>query len=242
MDGVWDLGVTTPAAHSEIRVAGEQAGYYAADQGGTLLQFYVRPAFEEQGRRLFDHVLARASLTQAVASTIDPSCMSYCLDRQQKVTVHTYLYETNTERSAFHPDADGLDFRLLTASELDRTVAFQQACIQSQEDANAWAQDYSGNLIDRQELFVLCRDDDWLGVGELRRSDSQPGVTDLGMMVAPIHRGQGWATYILTLLRARCKAQGQRAICSTTVENVGAQIAIVRAGFVSRHRVVSVFF
>jgi GNAT superfamily N-acetyltransferase len=239
MDGMWE-SIINSSPHWEIRMDGEQAGYYAANEEGTLLQFYVRYAFEKHGRTLFDHVIAQDTVTQAVVSTIDPSYLSLCLDVQKKITVHTYLYEHHREVRPSHPEADGLDFRLIEAPELDRTIAFQQACLGSEKDLSGWLRGYSADLIERKELFVLCRDDEWLGLGECRRSDSQEGVTDLGMMVHPSHRGKGWATYILTRLSAYSTAHGRHAICSTTVENVGAQKAIIRSSFISRHRILSV--
>jgi len=240
MDGMWEVGFINPSPHWEIRWNAAQAGYYAANDEGSLLQFYVRPAFEKHGRALFDHVIAQDTLTRAVVSTIDPSYLSFCLDVQKKVTVHTYLYEMHTPVRPGRPEIEGLGFRLVEAPELDRTIAFQQACLGSEQDLRGWLRGYSANLIERRALFVLSLDDEWLGVGECRKSDTQQGVTDLGMMVAPAHRRKGWATYILTRLGAHCTAQGQHAICSTTVENVGAQKAIVRAGFISRHRIMNV--
>jgi len=240
MDGMWEVGFTNPSPHWEIRMDGEQAGYYAANDEGALLQFYVRPDFEKHGRTLFDHVIAQDSLTKAVVSSIDPSYLSFCLDVQKSLSVHTYLYEVHTDVRPSHPKAEGLDFRLIEAPELDRTIVFQQTCLGSDKDLSSWLRGYSGNLIERRELFVLCRDDEWLGTGECRKSDSQEGVTDLGMMVSPGHRRKGWATYILTRLRVHSSAAGQRAICSTTVENVGAQKAIIRSGFISRHRIMDV--
>ena len=177
---------------------------------------------------------------RATVSTIDPAFLSLCLDVQKSVTVHTYLYESHTAVPSDHPQADGLDFCLVDIAELDRTVAFQQACLGGDKDMSDWLRGYSSNLIEREELFVLCREDEWLGLGEYRRSNSQEGITDLGMMIAPAHRGQGWATYILTCLRARCTAEGRHAICSTMVDNIGAQKAILRAGFISRHRIMNV--
>jgi len=240
MDGMWEAGFINPSPHWEIRHGGEQAGYYAANSEGTLLQFYVLPAFEKHGRTLFDHVIAQDSVTQAVVSTIDPAFLSFCLDVQTKVTVHTYLYETHAEVRPEHPKAEDVGLRLIEAPELHRTISFQQACLGGDKDLSGWLRGYSTNLIEREELFALCREDEWLGLGEYRRSDSQEGVVDLGMMVAPEHRGKGWATYILQLLCARSAGHGLHAICSTRVENLGAQKAILRAGFISRHRILRV--
>ncbi len=240
MDGMWDTGFTDPAPHWEIRVGDDQAGYYAANDEGALLQFYVRPALAKQTQAIFDEVIAQDSLTHAMVSTIDPAFLSLCLDVNDSVTVHTYMYEVHTETPASHPAAAGLDFRLTQTAELDRVVAFQESCVDSKQDLTGWLQEYSANLIQRRELHVLCREDDWLALGECRRSDTQDGVADLGMMVGPANRREGWATYVLALLRAQCATQHLRAICSTRVENVGAQKAIVRAGFMSRHRIMKV--
>ncbi|MFT5145217.1 MAG: putative GNAT family acetyltransferase [Rhodothermales bacterium] len=242
MDGMWDAGFTDPAPHSEIRVEGALAGYYAATDEGTLLQLHVTPAFEKHRRSLLDHVIAQGTITEAVVSTIDPPHLSCCLDRQKSVTVHTYLYEIDAEVPPTHAEEDGLTFRLLKPEELERTISLQQTCLGGEDDLSDWLRGYSANLIKRQELFVLSRDDDWIAVGECRRSDSQAGVADLGVMVNPDHRSNGWATYILTRLRADSKANGERSICSTEVENVAAQKAIGRAGFVSRHRILNVTF
>ncbi len=240
MDGMWDSGFTDPAPHWEIRLDGASAGYYAANDEGALLQFYVRPSFEQDARTLFDHVIAQDALTQIVVSTIDPSVLSLCLDLQKEVTVHTYLYELAAAVPAMHRDADGLDFRLVEKDELDRTIAFQQASLGGEHDLTAWLQGYSANLIERKELFVLCRNEDWIGLGERRVSDSQAGIADVGMMVIPSHRKNGWATYILRLLVVMTEEEGRRAICSATVENIASQKAIERAGFVSRHRIMNV--
>jgi GNAT superfamily N-acetyltransferase len=242
MDGMWDTGFTNPAPHWEIRVDGAQAGYYAENDEGTLLQFFVCPEFERLGQDLFNHVIARESVLEAVVSTIDPFFLSLCLDVHTTLKVHTCLYEVHKDVSPTHPEALGTSLRNIDASELDRVISFQQMCIGGEHDLSGWLRGYSSNLIAREELFVLSVGDEWIGIGECRKSDTQEGITDVGMMVAPDRRGNAWATYILTCLAERCRQRGQRAICSTTVENVGAQKAIMRSGFVSKHRIMTVTF
>jgi len=252
LDGMWEVGFIGAAPHWEIQVDGERAGYYAANEEGTLLQFHVALDFQGHARTLFDQVLAQEvssqkGIKQAIVATHDPLYLSLCLDLQKKVAVHTYLYELPPEWAPGEPLDEDLDFRAVTVPDLERTVAFQQACLGSEKDLSQWLRGYSANLMRRGEIFVLCRKDEsggteWLGLGEFRKSDSQKGVVDLGMMVHPDHRGQGWATRILSYLTARSRAQELRAICSTTVENLGAQKAIARAGFLSRHRILNVAF
>jgi len=97
-------------------------------------------------------------------------------------------------------------------------------------------------LIARGELFVLRRDDRWIGFGECRKSDTQANVTDVGVLVHPEERGRKWASYILSLLVKAGRSDGAKIICSTTVENIASQKAILSAGFVSRNRILVVDF
>ncbi len=241
MDGMWEAGVTDPAPHWEIRVDDASAGYYAANGEGTLLQFYVRPAFEHRTRSLFDRVIAQDAIQRAVVSTIDTAFLALCLDVQKGVTVHTLLYEPGAAALSL-PDGDGVTFWEVEAGELERTVAFQQQCLGGKADMSGWLRGYSANLIDRRELRVLSLGAEWIGLGEYRKSDSQKGIVDLGVMVSPQHRGRGWATSILALMRQECATNGHHPICSTTMDNVAAQKAIERAGFISRHRIMDVAF
>jgi GNAT superfamily N-acetyltransferase len=240
MDGMWDAGFVAQAPHWDIRMQGKQAGYCAVNEEGALLQLFLLPAFEVHGRAIFEHVVSQDIVHKAVASTIDPSFLSLCLDVQKQVTVHTYMYEVRPEAEPHDSPRPGIELSPAGQTALDRVVAFQRSCLGNDPDMSDWLRAYSGNLIEREELFVLHRDDDWLGLGECRKSDSQVGVADVGMMVAPEHRGQGWGTDILRRLRVHSTAYGLRPICSTTVDNSPAQKAIQNAGFVSHHRIMDI--
>jgi GNAT acetyltransferase-like protein len=240
MDGMWETGFTDPAPHWCIRIGDDLAGYYAANENGHLLQFYLHPPHANRGREIFDLVIAQDELSMAVVSTIDPAYLSYCLEVQKGLDVHTYLYHINPDFIPGDLSSTEVDFRLVQSPELTRTIDFQIACLGGQEELRDWLNGYTHRLIERKELSVLVQGNQWLGLGEFRRSDTQKGVVDLGMMVSPECRSQGWATNILSRLAVQSKNDGLRGICSTTVENVASQKAIVRSGFLSRHRILNI--
>ncbi len=242
LDGMWEVGFINTAPHWEIRFDSEVVGYFALNDEACLLQFYLLPGFTKYDRQICENVVEQNSITGAIAHTVDPAFLSLCLDFHDEVSVHTYLYEHQSKEIARHPLAEGTAFRLIELSELNRTVAFQRACLGGEDDLSEWLKGYSTNLISRKELFVLCRGDDWIGLGEYRKSDSQVSIVDVGMMVDPDERGQRWATYILSLLVDKSETLGDHPICSTTVENIASQKAILGAGFVSRNRVLKVVF
>ncbi|HKJ03901.1 MAG TPA: GNAT family N-acetyltransferase [Longimicrobiales bacterium] len=242
LDGMWDTGFIAPAPHFELRLDDRRAGYCVIDEAGTLIQFFMEAGSRVHGKALLEAVLHDHSVAQAIAFTLDPWFLSLCLDRQSSVKTHSYLYELPSSATGGEADLRGATLRLLDGPELRRVVEFQQSCVHGGTSLTDWLLGYSSQLIGRRELYVLGDGDDWIGLGECRRSDTQPGVADLGMMVAPARRRRGWGTAILRRLCALCGAQGLRPICSTTVENIGAQRAIEDAGFVSRHRIVDIRF
>lgn len=238
LDGMWEQGYINPLPHWEIRIDKVLTGYFVGNDERALLQFYLQPEYESQSSRIFQQVVVQNNLTHALAGTMDPLFLRHCLDVQRSVKVHTYLYETSSSRPGGANETPSM--RAVCMDELDRTIQFQIECLGIDANVGDWLRQYSANLIQRSELHVLCEDDRWLGLGELRRSETQLGVADVGMMVAPAHRRRGLASSILSRLRAKCDAEGLRAICSTTAQNIAAQKAIVRAGFRSRHRIIRV--
>ena len=101
---------------------------------------------------------------------------------------------------------------------------------------------YYGDLIKRKELFGLWDGKTLIATGERRVSETQKPYADVGMIVSTTHRGQGLATMILQKLLNLCGEKGLSAICSTEKDNVGAQKAIAKAGFIDHHRIVEFKF
>lgn len=58
------------------------------------------------------------------------------------------------------------------------------------------------------------------------------------MIVAEEHRCKGVGNYILARAKAFCYERGAVPICSCEAGNIGSKKAIIKAGFVSRHRIV----
>lgn len=240
MDGMWEA-FARAGTQVELRRGATPVACYAVHGPGALLQFVVDPAQLASARRLFVHAVADERVSHAVVGTNDPHLLLLCLDHQRGVAVQTFLYQLD---QVLAPDAAhaGAELRAARAHELARIVDFQRQCLVSADDPSDFLRAYSGRLIERGELFVLSRGGAWLGLGERRRSDTQRGVADLGVMVAPEQRARGLGTDILRRLVGQCRDLGLAPICSTTVDNVGSQRAIARAGFVSRHRMVRVAF
>lgn len=242
MDGMWDSGFTQPSPHWSIQHDGSCIGYFVLNEENTLLQFYVEETFHSHSGSILDRIISQHNVKKAVASTIDPSFLSLCLDRQTGISAHTSLYTTAGAAPVGMALPVECSFIPAQTSDLEPVVDLQIDCLGGQQELKGWLDGYSSHLISRGELLILSDEDGWMGLGEYRRSDSQRGVVDLGVMVHPSHRRKGLAAAILTTLRQKAQSEGLVAICSTTIDNVASQAAIRRAGFICSHRIMDVKF
>lgn len=241
MDGMWDSGFTQPSPHWSILLEGSHVGYFVLNEENALLQFYIDPKVQAHSPAILERIVSEKSVSKAVVSTIDPAFLSLCLTIQKKVTVHTLLFEPGTQNRAMKSELPThVEVREAAKSELETVVAFQIECLGGQQELKGWLDGYSSHLISRDEIFVFQRDGEWVGLGEYRKSDSQSGVVDLGVMIHPSHRRQGLAASVLSYLGAKSMEEGLRSICSTTLDNPASEAAIRKAGFVSNHRIMDV--
>lgn len=242
MDGMWESGLIPRAPHWEVHVDARLAGFSVITDEGVVIQSHLQPAFLGLRGAVLDALILECGVSRAIVPTVDPVFLQTCLERAVESTVHSRMYEMLDEPT---PSPAGAEQPALTAVDpydLEATVDFQISCLGGRQSLRAWLLDYSGTLVERGELLLLHDGDEWLGLGELRRSRAQPGVADVGMMVSTTRRREGWGSEILRRVARMARAERLRTICSTTEENRASQGAIARAGFTATHRILEVRF
>ncbi len=242
LDGMWEA-FAEQAEHREIRFEGQRAGYFCFNDQGRLLQFFVEPEIEPRAAGIFARIVALDEVQGAVVGTGDPLFLAFSLDHQKSLRAQTLLYADHaksTDTSDSFADAESSILRPIELAELEDIARLQEEALG--QELGDWLRGYLDRLIRRRELFALCLDDQILGTGEIRVSDSQEPYADLGVITMKDHRGRGVAGHVLTVLKKSCYPRELTPICSTTVDNIAAQKAIARAGFVSKHRLLEVEF
>ena len=237
LDGMWEDAFFPTSNHWNIHSDGKLIGYCAVNAEGALLGFHVLdPTFEAAA---FEHCLDTLEIARAFVCTAEPAYLSLCLDKQSRVTVNTIMYEDDpgkAEPSVFPGDST---FRQIEHNEHHIAVKFGVDAIGADRD---WLSGYYAERIEKNELYGLWRGEMLLAAGELRISPSQKDVADVGMIVATPYRKRGIATLVLNQLRYMGRQSGLRLICSTERENIGAQKAILKAGFRATHRILDMAF
>lgn len=237
LDGMWESGFLPFSKHWEIIIDQKQAGYFCVNDDNILLQFHLKNNLLADAISVFEKMLSEGYTAQAIVGTNEPLFLSLCMDQQNSVEIHTYLFEEDKSAAkAVSPENYQLD--LATQDEFSTLLSFVEETV----GGGDWLEGYVRNLIKQEELFFLSDAETILATGECRISKTQLPFADLGMIVNKNFRGQNIATNVLKELKSRCIERNMKPICSTTVGNIAAQKAIVKAGFISRHRLLEVHF
>lgn len=235
LDGMWEDGFFAAAKHWAIVLADETIGYCALDPSNAVLGFQTfDPA---HARAAFRHCLSELGVSKAFVSTAEPAFLSQCLDCAGAIKVNALMYEDTGREADKTEFPDQTQFHLVDAEQFEAAITFGLAALGCDR---VWLEGYYTQRIERNELFGLWDQDQMIGAGELRISESQDGVADIGVVVAQEFRRRRLATRILSQLRSDARARGLRVICSTERENTSAQTAIERAGFQAAHRILDI--
>lgn len=240
LDGMWLSGFVPQARHFGIYSNANLVGYYCLNDEGFVLQFYLEPAFQNHATTLFNSLFAGVDLqidnaNGAFVSTAEPQFLSYCLDQFDCFEVNTMMYQLANSGEGLANENLSVLGEALNPKQLDEAVSFAHSAIGAPRE---WLSGYFLNLIERQELFGSWTNGHLIATGECRGYDAyQTEYADVGMIVGEQERCKGVASNVLKDLVLIAKRRELEPICSTEKRNIAAQKAIVRSGFVAKHRI-----
>lgn len=241
LDGIWLFGFISKASHFGMFINDEIVGFFCINDDGYMLQFYLLPELWEESGTLMHQILHQEHILVpkvcgAFTSTAEPGFLSLCFDHFPSFNVHSLMYQL-PENDTFKEIGE-VEYQLepLTEKHLGDVVEFAKSNVRAPQ---GWLSGYYGRLISRGELFGLWQEGRLLAAGESRSDDQiQVEFGDVGLIVDRSVRGQGVGTRAMKELIHITRLKGLQPICSTEKDNIGAQKAITRAGFVAKNRIV----
>ena len=243
LDGMWHFGFVPMSEHYGFYEESVLKGFCCVNSDGYMLQFHLCANTQIDSRDLFTLISQGNSsvignLKGAFVSTAETDYLSLCLDNSRSFKVNALMYQD--AKTCANESGDELTLTLADETQLSNFVSFAASNIGAPQ---AWLTGYYTNLIKRKELWGYWIDNQLLASGECRFFDDyQTQYADLGMIVAVSERGKGLASRVLKSLKSKAIKQGLAAICSTESDNIGAQKAIVRAGFIATNRIIQFEF
>ncbi len=234
-DGMWET-LTGFGNHWEVKEKDKTIGYASVDEENRLLQFYVLPAWMKEGVSIFGEFIDQEKIKNALVGTNNPFFMSMVMHLQKLVTVDTYLF---TDLVKTKPIEKKGTLRTAKNKDLENLIDF---CHESMGGPKEWLNGYLGNLINRGEIFVFENEGQILGTCEVRKSETDSEVADVGMVVSKNHRRKGLGTFLLGKTKEIAYEWNRKPICSCEKDNIGSLKSIENNGFRSLHQMLLVEF
>lgn len=234
-DGMWET-LTDHANHIEVKADNETIGYACIDDQKQLLQCFIVPKWRHNGVEIFEQLLKKEQIPSALIGTNNPVFMSLAMHFQQSVTIDTYLFEDEIEAEA---STHGGTLKLAWQDDLTSLVNFYNASVGAPKE---WLEGYLGNLIAKGELFFLLEGTEILGTCEVRSSETDSSIADVGMVVSVNHRQKGIGTYLLGKAKELAYDMERKPICSCEANNIGSLKSIHKNGFRSMHQMLKISF
>lgn len=234
-DGMWE-SFRANATKWGVYSNSELVGYGLVDTEQQLLEFYVDPRHLPFVLEIFAGLLEESGVKNGIVGTHQPVFLSTALHFSKHTSIHTYLFESHFDTELVErPEA----LNACTLKDLESIVDFGHYSVGAPK---AWLRSYFGDLIRKEELFVLKQNDNIIGSCEVRQNSTAPAYSDVGMIVSPDFRRQGYGAYLLGSAKAIALARGKKPICSCEKDNTGSLRAIHANGFRTVHRLLAVSF
>ena len=223
LDSMWqDLYIASSQA-SLIEKNNKHIGYCCIDGNNSLLQLYVNNENKYLTITIVEQLIEFKLITSASLSSIEPILFNACLHLSKSIKTNTFCYEYSKHSLNYE---NILNIELVTPKDSQIIRDFYKNHIGFEDTFG-----YVDNLISRKELFMVKESNTITTTGECRLSDTQKNHADVGVAVNKEYRKKGLATKMLQQLAREAIKQKRKPICSTTIDNIGSQKAIEKAGF-----------
>jgi len=207
---------------------------YVVVDGAEIVEFHCRHHERSVVAAAFDAAVAASGAGSVLCKSFDASLLALALSRPVVVRPIGHLFRRVSHAGPLRTQAGDLRFRPGAAGDIDAIAALNDGFFDDRAEIEAYA--------GRQGLFVAIRRDVMVGCGIVTRVVAGRPDIDIGLWVAPEHRGRGYGAGIAAFLRDHVLAAGLRPIGGCDVSNVASHRALLRAGFVSEHRLLDISF
>ncbi len=202
---------------------------YGVISSHTLVEFFVANKYSHEAPHLFDTLLQQTNFNKVLAKSFDHQLVALAKISGAVPTKTGYLFRNFSPPSISTPVDVGL--RQSTLDDLSE--------IWEMNDGFFDVFDEITHLDSTDNLWLLEKNGEILGCGVTTRVIKDMDAVDLGMMISPKRRNQGYGSYLVSSLAKLVIASGLRPICGCAELNLASRMTLQKAGFISEHRLVN---
>lgn len=215
-----------------IQTGGNDIGYVIINTNNILIEFYVIDKYVSGSNEIFRQLVNDLSISEIYCKSFDFLLLSNCMLCSFPYSVIGVLYRDYAEPMVL-PD-QGIT---MIRSDLTSAGLFKQQDDSIKELFET--DDQLERFITKEKVFEFYRNDEFVGCGMVIITNRDWNYCDLGVWVKPSSRGNKIGSQIILRLREFAIENSLRPSCGCAVENIASQRTIERAGFVSRHKLIS---
>ena len=202
-------------------------------EGGTIVEFFAHGANLRRSGLGLQRVVVQVTARTALVKTFDMRMLAAVLSLPGRAATVGHLFRGfRNDRPHGVP---GLNARLADEWDIDTILRIHDGFFDSVDEIKGYLG--TGGLL-------LCSSNrgELLGCGVFRRVI--PGLldADVGMVVAPAHRGKGVGSAIAATTGAWCHRAGLRPIAGCGANNQASRRALRRAGFAETDALIEITF
>lgn len=234
LDAMWEVLYIASSQTYFIYQDNLQLGYCSIDEDHSLTQVFLCDEYRFLMAKVIQSLVEAELISSAKLSSIEPVGFNACLSQAKSTETNTLCYQFAETQEV---DIASIDMALVKTENIRDIQAFFKDQIQFDDNFG-----YTENLVQRNELFVLKKGNEIMATGECRLSDSQLEIADIGVIVNQNHQRKGLGAQVLHHMATKAQAANRKPICSTTVDNIGSQKAIRKAGFYCSNIIFNIHF
>jgi predicted acetyltransferase len=223
IDAMWEQLYISSSQAYLIESTNQNIGYCCINDQNCLTQIFLIKSHNHQMGSVIQTLIDDKIICSASLSSIEPVSFNACLHLSKSINTNTFCFKYSNRPTE---DSSPLNIELASEDNIETIRTFLMDQIGFDDTFG-----YTENLVNRKEMYMVKESENLIATSELRLSDSQPNVADLGVIVNKDYRGKGLATNILHQQANKAQKANRNPICSTTLDNPASKKAIERAGF-----------
>lgn len=206
---------------------GSLTGYALVADGSTLVEFYCTEMAVFPRRNLLEQAVRELNIKKAFCQSFDHHFLSAALLLKPKVDATGILFRKFDPFKYWNTAPKGLEYATATKKDYELIRGINDDFFTSDEEIR--------DMISRKMLTVFYSNKRLVGCGNMLQAIPGTNVRDIGMMVAPAFRRQGFGAYIAYRMASECIEAGLRPVAGCALDNTGSWKSLESAGFISRY-------
>ncbi|BCY19217.1 hypothetical protein hrd7_30660 [Leptolinea sp. HRD-7] len=216
-----------------IFIDNTQAGYFVLSPDNVLLEYYIFPEWINQMDEIFGFILKEVGIKKALCKTFDSDLLFCCLAFHKKTSTIGFMFRDFKAKSS-NVTPSGINVRRAEMNDEDQIIAVNEEVFDHDEEV--------GQYIRAQQIFLFEKANSLVGFGIFSPVFQGRKEYDIGMLITPPFRHQGYGTFIINYLVNYCRQNGWIPNAGCAVENIASRKCLEKAGFVTHHRLLEFLF